>query len=105
MKVLAPDVTMEDDVVGFHAQQAVEKALKAAVVAVGEEHRSGHDLDVIVRRLEAAGLEVPPAVVGCGWLTLWAVEHRYGEGTTGLDRERALATAEAALEWSMSVLR
>jgi HEPN domain-containing protein len=38
---LARDSEQDDDVVGFHAQQAVEKALKAVVAARGLEIPAG----------------------------------------------------------------
>jgi HEPN domain-containing protein len=36
-KALAADADQSNDVIGFHAQQAVEKAIKAVLVASGME--------------------------------------------------------------------
>jgi HEPN domain-containing protein len=41
---LARDAGQADDVVGFHAQQAVEKSLKAVVAARGREIPRSHEL-------------------------------------------------------------
>lgn len=38
---------MEDDVVGFHAQQAIEKAIKVARVLRGIDFPKTHDLDFV----------------------------------------------------------
>jgi HEPN domain-containing protein len=38
-RVLMAEEDMRDDVVGFHAQQAVEKALKVALVLAGVKPR------------------------------------------------------------------
>ncbi len=100
---------------GFHAQQAVENAMKAWVSAAGLEYRKVHDLDetaqkllddpVENRTLAAAQLRLlldytrfelpdsPPDSPGeyGNWLTRYAVGYRY-EGTafrmTGLDQVR-----------------
>jgi len=40
--------TISDSIVGFHAQQAVEKALKAALAARALEFPFTHDLAVLV---------------------------------------------------------
>jgi transcriptional regulator with XRE-family HTH domain len=43
---LAPDPEMDDRPVGFHAQQAIEKALKVALVLEGIDFPKTHDLEV-----------------------------------------------------------
>ncbi|MFP4171498.1 MAG: HEPN domain-containing protein [Candidatus Hydrogenedentota bacterium] len=45
----------DDRVVGFHAQQAVEKALKAWLNALGEIHPYTHDLRILLEKLETHG--------------------------------------------------
>jgi len=70
---LALDPDQADDVVGFHAQQAVEKALKAVVAARGLEIPRSHDV-VLLIRLVGSGAEGLPGEVGqAGWLNPWAV--------------------------------
>jgi hypothetical protein len=51
---LAGDPEMDDDVVGFHAQQAVEKAVKVALILRGVDFRT-HDLDFLIARAGAVG--------------------------------------------------
>lgn len=42
-----------DEIVGFHAQQAIEKALKAWISALGGEYPRTHDLGRMLHALEA----------------------------------------------------
>lgn len=93
-----------EEAVGFHAQQAVEKATKAVLVLAGVEIPYTHDLDRISRLAKEAGHEPPPAVVMAGWLTEWAVDVRYDESTEPLDTEGALSAAEAAVAWAEELL-
>lgn len=90
---------ISDAVLGFHAQQAVEKSLKALLVGAGWEIRHTHDLRFLVEQAHVKRLELPAAIADSHWLTPWAVELRYDDfSNEPLDRERALATAAAAVE-------
>jgi HEPN domain-containing protein len=102
-RLLAEDTDIDDSIVGFHAQQAVEKALKGALVLVDVELPRTHDLALLVEQVEAAGTTVPDELTGADWLTPWAAELRYDE-PTALDRASALAVAESAVNWSGSLL-
>jgi HEPN domain-containing protein len=44
--------TFADEIFGFHAQQAVEKALKAWLTLVGVEYPRTHDLEELLELLE-----------------------------------------------------
>jgi len=47
-----------DDVFGFHAQQAVEKSLKAWISALGSDYPFIHDLSALINILERLGCDV-----------------------------------------------
>jgi HEPN domain-containing protein len=100
---LADDADVDDHIIGFHAQQAVEKALKVALVLVGSELPRTHDLELLVEQVEAAGTNVPDELSGINWLTPWAAELRYDE-PIALDRTAALAVARSAVGWATSLL-
>jgi HEPN domain-containing protein len=51
-RALAADPDQLDDVVGFHAQQAVEKSLKAVIALRGLEIPLTHDVALLTRLLE-----------------------------------------------------
>ncbi len=102
--VLAGSPEAGDDVVGFHAQQAVEKSLKAVLVTHGTEFPRTHDLAFLLDVATEAGITPPEGVRGAAWLTPWAAQLRYDEGQAHLDRDAALEVADAATGWAGSVI-
>jgi len=98
----APD--QQDDVVGFHAQQAVEKSLKAVVTIRGLEIPLTHDVDLLLRLLEAGAEKPPDELQEAKSLSPWAVERRYGEMEAVLDREAAVRIAGAVLSWAQALV-
>lgn len=101
LDALMGDAGIADAVLGFHAQQAVEKALKAVLAARGLDFPWTHDLQLLLTRLGAAGIEVPDAATNARRLTPWAVEFRYGETVDGdLDRRATLAMVSKVLIWA-----
>jgi HEPN domain-containing protein len=57
-RALTDDTEIDDSAVGFHAQQAVEKALKIALVLAEVELPRTHDLE-LVEQLKASGPTFP----------------------------------------------
>jgi len=55
--------------VGFHAQQAVEKSLKAVLAAHSVEYPRTHNLAMLVDLIEGAGPPAPPDAVDLPRLT------------------------------------
>lgn len=68
-RVLMANEDMLDDVVGFHAQQAVEKALKVALVLSDIDFPRSHDLRELADIAADNHLEVPEAIKQARWLT------------------------------------
>lgn len=102
-RVLADASDIADGAVGFHAQQAVEKALKTAIVLTEAELPRTHDLERLSGQA-AACAPLPDELAGVDWLTPWAVALRYDEPTTALDRAAAVAAAESACRWAKTLL-
>jgi hypothetical protein len=75
---------------GFHAQQATEKLLKAAIKALGGEYPLTHDLHRLVLLVDQAGAPVPGHLLPLRDLTPFAAALRYDPlpdgDTTALDR-------------------
>lgn len=65
-----------DEIFGFHAQQAVEKALKGWLSLLGVRFPKVHDLDLLIDLLERHGVEVAE-LRKLGELSAFAVELRY----------------------------
>ena len=103
-RLLATDENQSDHVVGFHAQQAVEKAIKAVLVSHEIEIPLTHDIGYLVR-LCSDVVELPDIVASARWLTPWAGGWRYDTEDSPIDRVAAVAVAEAAVEWAEALLR
>ena len=63
--------------VGFHAQQAVEKSLKAVLSSRSIHHPRTHDLALLLDLLREARVALPPDADILPSLTPFAVEQRY----------------------------
>jgi len=72
-----PEIEMR--VVGFHAQQAVEKFLKAVLVARGKVFAPTHDLARLAQAFEATGAALPVAIDALKRLNPYAVAFRYDD--------------------------
>jgi HEPN domain-containing protein len=103
-KVLAADADQANEVIGFHAQQAVEKAIKSVLVASGVEIPYTHDLGFLLDLATEHALRTPESVAQADWLTPWAVAARYGTSAASLDREGAVTVADEAVGWATMVL-
>ena len=98
---LSGDLEIDDEVVGFHAQQAVEKCLKAVLAKHCVELRKTHDLQLLLDLLAQNNLLSPPLRDGIDALGPFAVELRYDlMETEPLDREQARAVVVAARDWA-----
>lgn len=95
-----------DAIVGFHAQQAVEKAIKAVLSAAGIAFRRTHDIAELLDLLADSGLPPPPAAEALDELNPYAVEARYGlVGLSGLDRQKIHVTIAQVLAWAEKQLQ
>jgi HEPN domain-containing protein len=85
-----------DEVFGFHAQQAAEKALKAWLTLLKDEYPKTHDLSLLLTLLETRGQDVTPYLELIE-LNPFAVQYRYGafDDLSTLDRR---ATCELIQE-------
>lgn len=95
-----------DAILGFHAQQAVEKSIKAVLASHDQTFPFTHDLEGLIERCGEAGIEVPGELDRmAGLLTPYAVRHRYGgEPPALVDRGTALALAACAVAWATAQL-
>jgi HEPN domain-containing protein len=89
----------DDEIFGFHAQQAVEKSLKAWIAFLGKRYSKTHDLDDLLDELEDAGQDVKDlgSLVD---LNPFAVQFRYeagADGDTPVDRQSLLQDVAALI--------
>ncbi|MCX6892327.1 MAG: HEPN domain-containing protein [Verrucomicrobia bacterium] len=74
---LAGDPQVADEAFGFHAQQAAEKLLKAALAAAAVVYPRTHRLGELIDLGRDRGLAVPDEFDELHRLTPFAVEYRY----------------------------
>lgn len=102
MQLLASNQEISDEIIGFHAQQAVEKWLKAVLGSRGVEFEYTHDLHRLIAEVTAAVGEFPfdiPQVVA---LTEHTVPLRYDEilDSEPLHRAATVALVEEVGKWA-----
>jgi HEPN domain-containing protein len=107
MRRLASDPEIDDEAVGFHAQQAIEKWLKAAMASRGLEEVRIHDLGRLLELLRDAGVELPPDADRVDELTIYAVPMRYDEllDAEPLDRDAAISLVGEVGKWAATRIR
>ena len=94
-----PKATMA--AIGFHAQQAVEKALKAVCTLRNIEVRRTHDLAALAQTLVVDGVRLPISVDEFRTLNPFAVEYRYDdEITSPMTREELNNIVAKVLAWT-----
>ena len=69
--------TFTHEIFGFHAQQAVEKALKSWIIALGLAYPKIHDLDELFVVIKEQKEPIPEGFKSLAGLTHFAVQFRY----------------------------
>lgn len=79
LRAMLDPALVVDAIFGFHAQQAVEKSLKAWLAALKVEFPLTHDLIRLLDLIEAEGEDVEN-FLALARFTIFAVQARYEEG-------------------------
>lgn len=80
----------------FHAQQTAEMGLKAALIAIADDHPRTHIGDLLIRELQGLGENVPADVIGAAnRLDLFYTGSRYPDALGGADPRKVLQTVDA----------
>jgi HEPN domain-containing protein len=106
VREFAGNAEISDEIVGFHAQQAVEKWLKALMASRGLAQLRTHDISRLAGALGADGLELPFSRLRLAELTIFAVPLRYEHLLDGepVDREAAVALVNEVGAWAAAQL-
>ena len=100
LKAMGDVDAFDDEIFGFHAQQAVEKSLKAWIAALGGTFGFTHDLRILLLTLRGLGCEIEP-LKDLVRLNVYAVQLRYEPVESlfgGIDRPAVFARVEALHE-------
>jgi HEPN domain-containing protein len=93
------------ETLAFHAQQAAERAVKAVLIHRVVVFPLTHDIDRLLQLLPAA--VVTEQLREAAELTAYAVASRYPAGgppVTEEEQRRALAQAEAVVQWAEAIV-
>lgn len=103
---VADSESVADEIIGFHIQQAIEKAIKSALTRLGSQYEYTHDLSILYRQAEANGLTLPVTIDAVEELTVFAVQFRYllYQEEQGFNRNTGLTLAEEFIEWADSII-
>jgi HEPN domain-containing protein len=105
-QVQVSDVRLED--LCFHAQQAVEKSLKALLLHRKIRFPYVHNLSELMSLLEKDGLNLPEFVCEAARLTEYAVEARYpglGEPIMPDEYQEAIFLAKQVMDWVEGLIK
>jgi HEPN domain-containing protein len=103
---LAGNPDIPDEIIGFHAQQAVEKWLKAVIAGRGERFEHTHDLRRLINLATDRGAQLPVEPDLLIALTQYSVPLRYEDllDVEPLDRAATIAMIEAIGSWAEAEL-
>jgi len=103
---LAPDPDIDDEAVGFHAQQSVEKWLKAVMALHDLKEARIHDLGRLLEILVEAGIDLPPAADRLDDLSIYAVPLRYADllDAEPLGRKATITLIDEVGKWAAGQL-
>ena len=106
---LARNPEMPNWGIGFHAQQAVEKAIKAVLAANSVEYPRTHNLVRLLQLLGSVFGPMPPDGMELKILTVFGVPLRYDQETPdqeiSIDRAWAVGAARRCVAWAESRMR
>ncbi len=105
-RVLAASPEVDLATTGFHAQQAVEKALKALLIDHGVEFRRTHDLQLLADLIaEDLSLPLPVSDASLRRLTPFAVEVRYQlVEAMNIERDEIAGLMNVVVNWARETI-
>ena len=106
LKILLEDSESPDEVIGFHAQQAIEKMLKAVLSAKSIHYRRTHDLVELIDLLRENGVEFSDKLDEVRLLGPFATTFRHDEIPPSVEepfeKEWAMDCVRRIKEWAMA---
>lgn len=107
VRELAGNPEITDEIIGFHAQQAIEKWLKALMAHRGMDEVRIHDIGRLLQLLQKNdGAELPANAEQLDELTIYAVPMRYDEllDAEPLDHEVTVELVDEVGRWASNAL-
>jgi HEPN domain-containing protein len=106
VRELAGNPEITDEIIGFHAQQAIEKWLKALMAHRGMDEVRIHDIGRLLQLLQNDGAELPVNAEQFDDLTIYAVPMRYDEllDAEPLDHDATVEMVDEVGRWAGDTL-
>jgi HEPN domain-containing protein len=110
LDVLLENLKVADEIIGFHAQQIIEKTIKSVLALKSIRYRKSHDLAELIDLLKDNGIQIPSFLENAVNLTPFAVEFRYdflppeNENSERINRAEINELAQNAIDWASSIL-
>jgi hypothetical protein len=76
---LIDDPAIEDETLGYHAQQAAEKLIKALLALHGHDYPRSHNIGLLLDLLSSQGIALPGEVEALEALTPFGTVFRYDD--------------------------
>jgi HEPN domain-containing protein len=106
VRSMSADASAPDWVIGFHAQQAVEKSIKSVLTRHEIEFPRTHNLSMLIELLRLHAIPLPPDADDLARLTPFSVALRYddtaGEEELPIQREWAVDVVSRTIAWAAS---
>jgi HEPN domain-containing protein len=110
LNILIEKKEAADEIIGFHAQQVVEKLLKAVLSFRNIEYRKTHDIAELIDIVKDNGIKIPESMEDTIDLTPYAVEFRYDflppevKKTERMGRQKIMSLVDIALDWVKKII-
>jgi HEPN domain-containing protein len=102
---LIEDDDVPDEVLGFHAQQAVEKMIKAVLASNRVSYERTHNITYLLTLLDSSKIARPEQADSLPDLTPWAAGFRYSDlPEPALDRQETLSLVDRTKAWATGQL-
>jgi HEPN domain-containing protein len=99
------DQDIADEILGFHVQQTVEKAIKAVLTRLGIQYGFTHDLSLLYQQADDAGSGPPATLAAVEAFGPFAVQLRYTlYSELDLDRKSGSALAGEFIDWARAIV-
>ena len=107
MEKLISDPASPDEAIGFHAQQAIEKMLKAILALRAVRYGRVHNLGVLLDLLRDHHIPFPEEFEAVRWLTPFGADFRYKDMASEqpFDRSWALDIVRRVRAWAEAAVR
>ncbi|MFH1937585.1 MAG: HEPN domain-containing protein [Bacteroidota bacterium] len=100
-KIILSELPEYDDMIAFHCQQTIEKALKAYLIHLDIEFRPVHDLGYLMNLISTKDLNFEPFFDKVDEISRYAVQIRYPDAMitlSGSQIKDAVETADQLLK-------